>query len=138
MPTTNTGGCLCGAVRYEVNAEPLAVLCCHCTDCQKVSGGPYATAVLVPKRAITINGTTKAFAVKGESGYTVTRRFCPECGTPLFSELSAHPDLFAIKQGSLDERSTTRPTMNIWTSSAQPWVHLDASIPQFPKNPPVG
>lgn len=138
MATTRTGGCLCGAVRYEVAADPLAVICCHCTDCQKASGGPYATVVLVPRPAVTIRGATKAFTVEAESGNTVTRRFCPECGTPLFSEISMNPDLFVVKQGTFDDRRGLGPSMNIWTASAQPWVPIEASLPRFPKNPPLG
>lgn len=138
MAKTRTGGCLCGAVRYEVAGDPLAVICCHCTDCQKASGGPYATVVLVPRAAVTTTGTTKPFTVAGESGNTVTRRFCPECGTPLFSEISMDPDLFVVKQGTFDDRGGLAPSMNIWTTSAQPWVHLEAGLAQFPRNPPLG
>src|SRR5208282_1265612 len=63
------GGCLCRAVRYEVSAEPLAVMNCHCRDCQYSSGGAYTTAVVVPKAAFRLTkGSPKRFASKGDSG----------------------------------------------------------------------
>src|SRR6185503_6970729 len=67
-----SGGCLCGAVRYEVSAEPVAFMLCHCRDCQYVSGGEPAAVVVVPAGSISIlKGGVKGFAVKGESGSDV-------------------------------------------------------------------
>lgn len=131
-----SGGCLCGAVRYEVTAEPVAFMLCHCRDCQYMSGGEPAAVVVVPKQAFALTkGTVKRYAVKGESGHTVTRQFCGECGTPLFSELEGMPHLWAIKAGSLDDPSWLKPTAFLWSKSAQPWAHKDAAVPSFEKGP---
>lgn len=139
MSASKNGGCMCGAIRYELRAEPLGVVNCHCTDCQQASGGAFGTFVLAPKPAVKVTkGEPKAFSVKAESGNTVTRKFCRDCGSPLFSELDANPGLCVIKVGSLDDRGSYTPAMNIWTTSAQAWVHIDPSVPKFPKNPPLG
>lgn len=136
---SSTGGCMCGAIRYECNAEPIATAYCHCRDCQRASGGGFSTVVLAPNPAVKITkGQPKAYSVKAESGNTVTRKFCGECGSPLFSELSASPALMVIKAASLDDPSGLKPAMNIWTDSAQPWAYLDPNLPKFPKNPPMG
>ena len=136
MPAPFSGGCRCGAIRYECDAEPLMVAYCHCRDCQFASGGPFSTVLLVPRPAVRTSGSEPgAYAVDAESGATVTRKFCSRCGSPLFSELSANPEIFVIKAGTLDDPSWLRPAAHIWTESAQPWAELQADLPKFPKNP---
>jgi hypothetical protein len=129
------GGCLCGAVRYEVASEPLAVMECHCRDCQKASGGASTVAVVVPKPAFRVTGgTPKGFAVKGESGGTVTRFFCAECGSPLYS--APEGPIAVVKAGSLDDPSWLKIGGALYVSSAQPWAHIDRNLPCFEKMPP--
>jgi hypothetical protein len=133
-----SGGCLCGAVRYEADAEPVAFMLCHCRDCQYVSGGEPAAVVVVPKAALRVcqgDAELRSFAVMGESGKKVSRVFCRACGTPLFSDLEGMPHLMAVKAGSMDDPSWLKPTAFIWTKSAQPWAHLDPKIPNFEKQP---
>ena len=73
MPVPFLGGCLCKAIRYEVAAEPLAVMNCHCRDCQYASGGGFTTAVVVPRAAFKLlKGTPKTFATVGENGKAVS------------------------------------------------------------------
>lgn len=132
------GGCACGMVRYEVSALPLAFMLCHCRDCQYVSGGEPAAAVVVPRSAFTwIRGETSCFTTIAASGSAVTRRFCPRCGTPMLSELAADPRILAVKAGSMDDSSWLKPTAFLWTASAQPWAHLDPTIQAFEKQPPM-
>ncbi|HTQ13110.1 MAG TPA: GFA family protein [Rhizomicrobium sp.] len=132
------GGCLCGAVRYESAAEPVAFMLCHCRDCQYISGGEPAAVAVVPKAAFRVcqgEPELRTYAVAGESGKKVTRAFCGTCGTPLFSDLEGMPHLWAIKAGSMDDPSWLKPTAFIWTRSAQPWAHLDPALPKFEKQP---
>ena len=135
MPETITGGCLCGAVRYTSAAQPIVSANCHCRDCQRASGGAYASAVILPRAAVAITGPVKYFEVKGESGNTVRRGFCPECGSRLFGMPDVAPQIMSVMAGSLDDPSGFRPAMNIYTQSAQPWVHLDPALPKFPRAP---
>jgi hypothetical protein len=136
MPAPFTGGCLCGAVRYEVSAEPVAMALCHCRDCQYVSGGEPAAVVIVPRDALKITkGKPKDFTVTGDSGKHVTRRFCAECGTPLFSDVEANPAIWVVKAGSMDDPSWLKPNMVVYTASAQPWAHMDPALPHFAKMP---
>ncbi len=136
MPAPYQGGCLCGAIRYEVTSEPIAVALCHCRDCQYVSGGEPAAVVLVARNALAITkGKPKGYTVKGDSGKNVTRQFCETCGTPLFSDIESNPAVWAVKAGSLDDPSWAKPGVIVYTSSAQPWAHMDPALPQFPKMP---
>jgi hypothetical protein len=136
MPNTFEGGCLCGSIHYASTSDPLGTMYCHCRDCQIVSGGAHSTVVLVPTASLAITkGLPKAYESQGESGNTVVRNFCTECGTHLYSELSAEIGMVAVKAGTLDDPSWLTPSMNIWTSSAQPWAHIDETLMKADKNP---
>ena len=124
-----TGGCLCGAIRYEVSADPMFQAVCHCRDCQYASGGGPANVILTPAAAISITkGATRTYWVTGDTGSRVGREFCEICGTPLFSELEAQPQMKVIKVGGLDDPSTFTPMVQIWTGSAQLLVAPASSL----------
>jgi hypothetical protein len=118
-----TGRCLCGKVTYSADAEPVVQAVCHCSDCQRQTGGPFTVVVGVPRSALTVEGDTLAsFTTVGEDhGGETQRSFCTACGAPLFSVSAVLPDLALIKSGSLDDSSWLEPAVEVWTSSAQPW-----------------
>lgn len=130
-----TGGCLCGAVRYECSAKPVFMGNCHCRDCQRTTGTAYVAAVLVPREAVAITGEVKQFDVKADSGRTFSRSFCPNCGSRLFGQ-RAVGNLLSIMAGSLDDSSWFRPAMDIYTASAQPWDCMNPDLPKFPHSLP--
>jgi hypothetical protein len=128
-----TGGCCCGQVRYEVRAEPTALYCCHCTDCQRQTGSAYAMSMFVPRRAVAIiAGVPKSWRRQGDSGRFMRCFFCGECGARLYNEPENRPDVTVLKPGTLDDTSWLRPAGDIWTRSKQPWVALPADAPHFP------
>ena len=128
------GGCLCGAVRYSVAAEPVMQAVCHCKNCQCQAGSGWSMIMGVPAAALAITGEVKTYQDHGESGGDVLRQFCPTCGSPLFSRVSAAPDLVFIKAGTLDDTSQFTPQMQLWTDSKQHWVDI-AGVPGFPRQP---
>lgn len=111
------------------------MLNCHCRDCQRSSGAPYASGVVVLTSDLEISGAPKAYAVRGSSGLPSTRSFCSECGTPLFTRSEANPEFTSIRFASLDDPSEFQPMLDIWTSSAPAWVCLDPALPHFPESP---
>lgn len=137
VPTSFTGGCACGAVRYECSAAPLVMLTCHCRDCQRASGGGSSPVVAVPAAALTLErGEPRWYAVRGDAGHTARRGFCAECGSPLLAGSSRMPDVVVIKAASLDDPSWFSPVADLWTSSAQPWDVMDPKLPKVPKDLP--
>jgi len=80
----------------------------------------------------------KYFESKVDSGKTSKRAFCPNCGSRLFSMPAFAPDLIVLTASSLDDPTIFKPAMDIYTSSAQPWDQMNASLPKFPKMPPMG
>jgi hypothetical protein len=135
MASKFKGGCLCGSIRYEGSADPAMAGNCHCRDCQKSTGGAMASVLAAPAGTIKITGKPKYFAVKGESGKSVQRGFCADCGSPLFSKVEAIPDMLFVKAGTLDDPTYFKPAFDIFTSSAQPWDHMNPALPKFPKMP---
>ena len=136
MPTPFTGGCACGAIRYQCDAEPLLELNCHCRDCQRASGTAFAAIMRMSVTAFTVSkGAPKFYTVTGDSGNKVSRGFCPECGSPLFSRLSGMPGVVGVRVGSLDDPSRYRPTMDIFVRSAQSWDSRNPELPKFPGYP---
>lgn len=133
---TRTGGCACGSIRFEVTKPFLAVGSCHCTDCQKASGGGPNYVALTPRDALRVlSGEPKVFERIAESGAVVGRAYCGDCGTPLWS-LPVHEPFIPIKLGALDESSDLVPQMHIYVSSAPSWHAINDAAPCFDKMPP--
>jgi hypothetical protein len=137
MKAPFSGRCACGSIRYECARVPIAMLNCHCVDCQRSSGAPYASGVVVMTSDLQVSGAPKTHSVRASSGRLSTRSFCPECGTPLFTRSEANPQFTSIRFPSLDDPSAFEPMLDIWTSTAQPWVCLGDGIPHFPESPPA-
>lgn len=129
------GGCLCGQVRFSGEAEPAFQAICHCKNCQRQAGSAFSVIVGVPRGALTVTGTLKTYRDTGDSGGTVDRLFCPECGSPVLSDAPASPALVFIKAGTLDDASWVTPRIHIWTESAMACTAIPEGVPAFPKNP---
>ena len=133
------GGCLCGNVRYSSDAEPVMTAVCHCSHCQTQTSSAFSIIVAVPKGSLRIEGEPlAAYETQGESGQPITRKFCPNCGSPVVSDVAVTPDLEWIKAGTLDDTSWLQPQVHWWCDSAQPWVKIDEAVPAFAGNPPLG
>ena len=135
--STFSGSCQCGAVRYECAVEAVFTGNCHCRDCQKATGGAYVPVLAVPADALKITGDVKYYDSRADSGHTFSRGFCPNCGARLFGKSSGMPAIIAITAGSLDDPGRFKPAIDFYTSSAQPWDHMNPQLPKFPKQPKV-
>lgn len=137
MATWLTGGCLCGSVRYECSGEPVVSLNCHCRDCQKSTGGGYSASIFVPIDSLTVTGKVKYYEKTGDSGQTISRGFCPECGSALFGKPAVMSSLVSIRPGTLDDPSIFQPAIDMYTANAQPWDHMDPALAKFATVPPM-
>ncbi len=137
MSEAYTGGCACGAIRYEIPTEPVSMLHCQCRQCQQKSGtghGSYLTFSHRSKVKLTRQATTWDFA--GDTGLVKTRAFCPTCGTPVYMTIAAAPDIFIIHAASLDDPSRFKPQKVMFSSSGHAWDYIDPALPTFEKMPP--
>ena len=132
MPAPLAGGCLCGAIRYTVSVPITELRMCHCRDCQKSTGTAGSVNAMIRSDTIRITqGTPKRYTVTADSGRTLHRFFCGECGSPLFSRRELTPENTGLRIGTLDDSSGMKITANIWTSSARFWVYIDPASQQF-------
>ncbi|MFI4956546.1 MAG: GFA family protein [Gammaproteobacteria bacterium] len=130
-----TGGCLCGAVRYETSAPPLAMGFCHCRTCQRATGSGYMPWVLMQADHVKVTGDYKEYQSIGESGKPVYRGFCTECGSRVFFRGDVMPGLCTVSAASLDHPSLFKPQMHLWTEDAQPWDCMSDECPKLPRGP---
>ena len=119
-----TGGCVCGAVRYECTAEPMLTFKCHCSDCQRVTGSAFVAGLLVPKSAFRLTkGQLRYHFTPSLAGGQHKRGYCEQCGSRITGgENDQHPrDFIGITSGSLDDPSWFRPQMDLFVCDALPW-----------------
>jgi hypothetical protein len=131
-----SGGCLCGAVRYQTAAEPITTRLCWCRVCQFIAAGNAAVGVCLPTAGMSIVGETRDFASVADSGNRMHRRFCPTCGIHLFSEAESRPHLIFVRAGTLDDPNVARPAAVIWTARAPSWACIDERLPGWEGQPP--
>ena len=134
MPVT--GGCLCGSVRYEMAGEPIITRLCWCRFCQYIAAGNAAVSVCFQTKDMAVTGETRDFTSIADSGNVMHRRFCPRCGTHLFSEAEVRPHLVFVRAGTLDDPELAKPAAVIWTAEAPSWACIDESLPQWKGQPP--
>ena len=127
-----TGGCLCHGVRYEYVGPVGPAAYCHCEDCRHVTGSAFNVSVqLENSRFRVVSGNVKSYTKLADSGNSITRTFCPECGSPLFTSSPRHPEHIYLKAGSLDDPGIVLPIQQSWTDSAVTWRSIDPSLPSY-------
>ena len=121
MNLPQTGGCLCGKIRYEITEAPQLVYTCHCTDCQRLTSSAFSLGLVVAETAFNRSGIApRPLQRTADSGRVNTRFVCADCASWLYSQ--PRGGLVRVRAGSLDDRSWLRPTRHLWTRSKQPWV----------------
>ena len=131
------GGCLCGAVRFAIEAEaPLAARHCWCRVCQYIGAGAGTVNAVFRKDDVRVEGPMREFVSTADSGSTMYRRFCGECGTPLFAEAEPRPHLLVVRVGALDDPGGVKPGAIIWAKSAPEWACFDPALPRSEAQPP--
>ena len=131
----HTGQCLCGAIKYEFLSDPAAAVVCHCKNCQRKSGSAFATIAGVPKADFQMTGKPKLYLDNDtDSGNTVERYFCGNCGSPIYSAVPAQdPDNIYLNTGTMEDTGGFSPAYHVWTSTKQDWVALSEDVPQITK-----
>jgi hypothetical protein len=126
------GGCLCGAVRFKAEGEPINVRVCHCRKCQKAMGSPFFARALFDQNALLIEGSTASYP----SSERTDRVFCKACGTRLFA-WRRDGTAAGVALATFDDRNAFVPTEHIWVAEKMNWVKLDEGLPQYPGSIPV-
>jgi len=134
--TVRTGGCQCGAVRYELHGAPVDLYVCHCRECRKQSASAFGISVIVRTRDLKIvKGTMKTWSRPADSGAIVDCAFCPTCGTRLVHGTLAEDETVAVKGGSLDDPPDLTRAAQIWISRKLPGIILPPGVPGYEEEP---
>jgi hypothetical protein len=131
-----TGKCLCGAVRWESSEAPIVTRWCWCRECQYLGGGSGTVNSAFRTATFKVIGKTSDHVGIANSGNRMHRRFCPVCGTPLFSEAEVRPHLIFVRVGTFDDPDLAKPAMTIWTASAPSWACINEDLPRLEGQPP--
>ena len=136
VPIEIRGGCLCRSVRFRFTAEPIAMRLCWCRVCQYFGAGNATVNVVFPSNAVSIEGELRDYRSVAVSGNVMHRRFCPTCGTHVFSEAESRPHLIIVRNGALDDTEILEPSATIWTAQAPEWAWIDDTHPRHSGQPP--
>jgi hypothetical protein len=130
-----TGGCLCGALRYEAEGEPQFSGLCYCADCRKASGSGFIPFLGFSSQVVRFTGSSVKFSSKAASGRDAVRNSCPTCGSLVHGgEIGKH-DQFTIYAGTLDDPSMFHPTIAIFTRDHPEWATVPAGLKTYEKMP---
>jgi hypothetical protein len=127
-----TGGCLCGAIAFRIESELAPIQVCHCIQCRKAQGGPFATNIPVEASAFRLLAGAqllKAF----ESSPGKQRFFCGRCGSPVYSRRESLPSIVRVRAGLIDQPLHTQPAWHAYTASKCNWWPIDDDLPQYPE-----
>jgi hypothetical protein len=132
-----TGGCMCGATRYEFDAQTPVLMTghCQCTVCRKLSGSGHSSFVAIPSGVLRLTAPLGKFTYTADSGNTVHRRFCEKCGSPIFAENDNIPDMIMVYASNLDDSSCFEPGIVVFNASAPSWDYTDPKLPTVPRMP---
>jgi hypothetical protein len=137
MSDRYTGGCACGAVRFEINDKPAAMVDCQCRDCQHRSGTGHGSYVTFTSRAgVKLTGQAKTWDVAGDSGTVKRHGFCPVCGAPVHLTIPAAPDIFIVHAAALDDPAAYKPQFVTYTVSGHAWDAPAPGAQVFDRMPP--
>lgn len=131
-----TGSCLCGHIKYEYSGELGPSSYCHCSDCRKESGSAYNVVTHLEEDTFKISSEndTKSFTKISESGDKISRHFCPNCGSPIYSTPKKHPGYIWVRSGTLDNPDLVKPSHQSWTDSKVAWAEISKDIMSFAKS----
>lgn len=127
------GGCLCGQVRWRAEGQPANVRLCHCSLCQRATGGPFFARAIFVAGMFSRTGETTGWPTSPR----VERQSCARCGTPMFAVPNDPPARIGVSIATCDERHALAPQCHIWVSAKAAWLTLDDGLPQFDRGFPA-
>ena len=133
--THYTGGCACGAVRYECSSAPIYMGHCQCRKCQHMTGTGHSSMIVFRGADVKVTGQLSTWSFVADSGQTTLRHFCPTCGSPIFSRSAIRDEFLAFNAGNLDHPERFKPEAMVYTESGHPWDYVDPGLPRYATMP---
>jgi hypothetical protein len=133
--TPLSGGCQCGRVRYQIDAEPALVALCHCSMCRRANAAPAVAWAMFAESQVRFTAAAPRLFNSSESAQ---RGFCEQCGTQISFTANYIPGLIDLTVGSFDHPEHLPPALQYWDSMRLPWLKRDDSLPYHAEFPPIG
>ncbi len=133
---TRCARCACGSVEATCEGDPVRVLLCSCTECQRRTGSVYGVSAYFPRSAVAVSGNTTAYTRLGGAGRRLTFHFCPSCGTTLYWYAEMFPALIGVAVGGFADREFPAPSLAVWTCRLGEWVALPDGLPRLTEGAP--
>ncbi len=122
---TRTAACRCGQLRARVVGDPVRVSVCHCLDCQKRTGSAFSAQARWPEARVELDGLSKTWTHRADSGNRIIHHFCPDCGSTVHYRIEGKFDgLVAIPLGAFDDPYFLRPAFSVWEARKHDWVAI--------------
>jgi hypothetical protein len=125
MTAIRTASCSCGALRVGCRGEPARISVCHCTECQKRTGSPFAAQATYAADQVTIEGQATAFTRGSDDGNWVRTWFCPTCGSTVYYEIQVRPEMVSVALGGFADSAFPEPTVEVYGERRYPWVRIE-------------
>jgi len=126
-----SGQCLCGAISYSAETSDTKHYVCHCADCRRYGGGAVHAGVVVAANCLSVSGNPRVWTMTADSGRSIARHFCGDCGGHLFTSPWPAVTRLSIKAGTLDDPQLFRPDAEIWCKSRVGWSNLPQGSDTF-------
>ena len=130
-----SGNCLCGEVTYKCYVEPKYIFNCHFEDCRRAIGSVFGTNLFVTEEEVKICGRLSSYTHKSDSGSTMTKMFCSNCGSLMFGRNSAKKNIMSIRAGTVIQLSLIKPEINVFMDSKVPSTSIDENIKKAARMP---
>ena len=122
---TRTAACRCGQLRAKVAGDPVRVSVCHCLDCQKRTGSAFSAQARWPEARVELDGLSKTWTHRADSGNRIIHHFCPDCGSTVHYRIEGKFDgLVAIPLGAFDDPYFLKPAFSVWEERKHDWVAI--------------
>jgi hypothetical protein len=129
--------CCCGSLQADAVVDPVIVVACHCTECQRRTGAAFGVGAYFQRDDVRTSGASTTYVRDGQEGRKLRFHFCPTCGTSVYWFVDLRPDLIGIAIGAFADPSLAKPTLSIWERTRHPWVAFDHVLDHFPEAIPV-
>ncbi len=125
-----TGSCLCGGISFRVESELEPIQVCHCAQCRKAQGGPFAAVIPIALASFKLI-TGEHLLQSYESSPGKQRVFCSCCGSPIYSRRQALPGVVRVRAGLFNEPLPVKPAWHAYTGSKCNWWPIEDDLPQY-------
>jgi len=128
--------CSCGQLKLRLSGDPQLVSSCHCQACQRRTGALFgSTSFWRKSQLLAIEGERRSWRRVAESGTGLVHQFCPTCGSTVFWESEATPEMMSVAVGSFADPNFPAPVRTVWTATKHPWLPFPDAIPRYEKSP---